>query len=338
VAAIVAFGVLAAHTGPGLAAARRAAAVAAPRVRFVPIAAFDSLRIPGFGAWSPRGQRLALADSTTRICVFDAARPERPPRMVLDARSWVRSFSWSPDGEWLLVITGDPRPDNQVVLMAVPVDGGTPDTLRAQSELWPAVWGPDGRIHYRSGRRRFTLEAPAGWVPSAGTRLHDPPVLEVADDLSLRFRHWSPAPGEEPLLPGADVTVGGVVRVRLIDMLPDGSRALVGVSRDTMARWRIVDADGATLTDLQRAGIAFQPTALSADGRLLAGFTGRWEGEAGWTRTELTIADANGGWVSAIEGTEDGVGPQLSRTGMLVAFLSRASGGTRVGRLVVTRR
>lgn len=326
-------------TGSAVADTAATRSAPAPEARIVPVASFDSFWMSGPGAWSPRGLRLALMDSTTRIRVFDAARPEQPPRLVLDANAWVRSFSWSPDGEWLLVITGEPSPDNRRVLLAVPVSGGPPDTLRNQSELWPAVWGPDGRIHYWSGRRRFALDPPARWVPAKGTRLHEPPVLAVAEDLSLRLRHWAPAPGEEPLLFGADFMAGGEVGIRLVDRLPDGSRSLIGVSRDTLARWLIVDGDGRTVTDLRTAGLDFQPTGLSADGRLLAGFTGRWEGgEGSWTDTWLRVADSGGAWNATIVGGEGGLGPQFSRDGMLLAYMDRASSGTRVGRLVLARR
>ena len=96
---------------------------------------------------------------------------------------------------------------------------------------------------------------------------------------------------------GADFMAGGKVGIRLLDRLPDGSRSLIGVSSDTSARWLIVDGDGRTVTDLRAAGLSFQPTTLSADGRLLAGFTGRWEGEAGWAQTWLRVADSDANFV-----------------------------------------
>jgi hypothetical protein len=99
-----------------------------------------------------------------------------------------------------------------------------------------------------------------------------------------------------------------------------------------------VDGEGRTLTDLQRSGLWFQPTALSGDGRLVAGFTGTWQSGAGWTGTELRVADASGAWVAPVAGSGDAMAPQLSRSGGLVAFSDQARGGTRVGRLVLTPR
>ena len=137
---------------------------------------------------------------------------------------------------------------------------------------------------------------------------------------------------------GADFMAGGKVGIRLMDRLPDGSRSLIGVSSDTSGRWLIVDGDGRTLTDLRTAGLDFQPTTLSADGRLLAGFTGRWEGEAGWTQTWMRVADSGGAWNASIQGGEGGLGPQFARDGMLLAYMDGTSSGTRVARLVLARR
>jgi len=110
-------------------------------------------------------------------------------------------------------------------------------------------------------------------------------VLEVAEDLSLRLRHWAPQPGEEPILPGADLKSANGTRVALLDHLPDGSRYLVGVSRDSASSWRVIDGDGRTISDLRARGITFQPTSLSGDGRMVAGFVGHWQGERGWSDT-----------------------------------------------------
>jgi hypothetical protein len=310
----------------------------APRARFVPIAWFDSLAIIGPGAWSPRGQRLARYCSTSALYVVDAARPATAPRVVLRSDRSLQSFSGSPDGRGLAAAVGDPRPKQETAMVAVAATGATPIVLIRGTDIRPVAWGCDGRIYCCTGRRRHALDPPAAWKPPATLRRAAPPLVEVAEDLSLRRRHWVPQPGEEPLLPGADLRSANGTRVTVLDLLPDGSRDRVGVSRDTTAPWLIIDGDGRTATDLRRSGLWFQPTSLSGDGRLVAGFTGRWEGEGGWTATAPGIADAGGAWAVPVAGSGEGIGPQLSLAGVRVAFTDDPSGATRVGRLVLEPR
>jgi hypothetical protein len=264
----------------------------ARRARLVPICCFDSLALIGPGAWSPQGYRLARYRSTSALYVLDAARPDAAPRVVLRNGGSIQSFSWSPDGRWLAEVVGDPRSEQETAIVAVAATGGTPVVLTRGTDIRPVAWGSDGRIYCWTGRRRHALEPRAAWKPHATLRLADPPLVEVAEGLSLRLRHWVPQPGEEPLLPGADLKSTNGTRVRVLGLLPDGSRVLVGVSRDTTARWLIVDRDGRTGTDLGRSGLRFLSASLSGDGRLVAGFMGRWQREDGWTGTALRIADA----------------------------------------------
>lgn len=136
------------------------------------------------------------------------------------------------------------------------------------------------------------------------------------------------------MLVGTYFTSTGEVRV--LDALPDGSRALVSVSGKMRGARRLVDGRGRSLLDLGRAGIRFQPTAISGDGGLIAGFAGESDGEGGWTRTWLEAADAGGRWSALVTGGEDGQAPQMSREGTYVAF--SAAKGTTIGRLVVEPR
>jgi len=128
------------------------------------------------------------------------------------------------------------------------------------------------------------------------------------------------------------------IRLTVLDLLPNQSRALVGVSRDTASRWLVVGSDGRTITDLHRQGIAFQPSSLSGDGRQVAGFLGRWERGLGWQNTSLRIADAGGAWVAPIEEAAAGFSPQLSRVGSLIAFTDMRTGATHIGRLAIQPR
>lgn len=330
---------LAAFAAPDtlISATTPALTTAAPRVRCVPIARFDSLALIGPEAWSPRGQRLALG-SASALYVYDAARPTLPPWVVLRSDERLIGFSWSPDGRWLAAVVGDPAPKGETAVVAVNAAGGTPVVLIRGQELRPVSWGPDGRIYCWTGTRRHAMDPPPTWKRTVTIQLTDPPVLEVAEDLSLRLRHWAPQSGEATILSGADLKSANGTRVTLLDHLADGSRYLLGVSRDSAAYWRIVDGDGRIVTDLHERGLAFQPTALSGDGRMVAGFVGRWQGARGWSGTELRIADAGGAWVAPIAASGPGRGPQLSRAGGMVAWTTVPDGATRVARLVVTPR
>ena len=314
----------------------RASSIGAPVVRIVPIATFDSLSltVKEPGAWSPRGARLALQAPRGQLWVFDTGSSPPSPRFVYDTKSWIHSCGWSPDGGWLLVLFSIPTPRNGDTLVAVPVDGGQPDTLLAGVDIWPATWSSDGSIHCRVGGLWRTLPPPAAWKPSAS--FVPPPLLaaEVGPGLTLRLRPFvSGQPGERVMV-GTYFASGRWFQV--LDALPDGSRSLVAVADDTSWARRVVDGRGRTLLDLRQAGVRFEPTAISGDGRLIVGYTGDWIDEQGWTRTWLEAADAAGRWSARVEGGEGGSDPQLSREGSFIAF--RSAKGTTVARLVIEPR
>jgi WD40 repeat protein len=309
-----------------------------PRVRFIAIASLDSLAFVGPGAWSPRGQRLALRCSTGTLYVFDAARPTLPPRLVLRTDHEIQSCSWSPDGSWLAAVVGDSLPGKPAVIAAVAATGGTPVVMIQGRGIRPVAWGCDGRVYCWTERRRHAMDPPAGWARPASLPRLDPAVVEVAEDLSLRMRRWAPQEGEDLMLLGIDMRSRAGIRLTVLDLLPNQSRALVGVSRDTASRWLVVGSDGRTITDLHRQGIAFQPSSLSGDGRQVAGFLGRWERGLGWQNTSLRIADAGGAWVAPIEEAAAGFSPQLSRVGSLIAFTDMRTGATHIGRLAIQPR
>lgn len=327
-----------AGTLPAAAPARAPSGLGPQRARFVPIASLDSMALVGPGAWSPRGQRLALRCSTGTLYVFDAARPTLPPRLVLRTDHEIQSCAWSPDGSWLAAVIGDSQPGKPAVIAAVAATGGTPVVMIQGRGIRPVAWGCDGRVYCWTERRRHAMDPPAGWKRPASLRRLDPAVVEVADDLTLRMRRWAPQEGEELMLMGVDMRTRGGIRLTVLDLLPDQSRALVGVSRDTASRWLVVGADGNTISDLHRQGVTFQPSSLSGDGLRVAGFVGRWERGQGWQNTSLRIADAGGAWMAPIEGAGAGFSPQLSRVGSLVAYTDVRTGATHVGRLAIQPR
>ncbi|MGH7731043.1 MAG: hypothetical protein ACRENJ_07320, partial [Candidatus Eiseniibacteriota bacterium] len=84
---------------------------------------------------------------------------------MYDTSEWIRSCGWSPDGEWLLLVVGDPNPHNHRTLVAVPL-GGRPDTLLTRTDILGAFWGSDGRIHFRVGYDWKSAPPPARWKPA----------------------------------------------------------------------------------------------------------------------------------------------------------------------------
>ncbi|MBI3539738.1 MAG: hypothetical protein HY076_05650, partial [Candidatus Eisenbacteria bacterium] len=286
----------------------------------------------GAGAWSPRGARLALIGPEDRVYVVDAEHAERGPRRVCAPAGPVRWVSWSPDGTWLSLTAG---PDSDQVALAMPAEGGAADTLLRHAAIRASAWGRDGRIYCWIGAHRRALDPPARWTGAGGASA--PPAIEVTDSLEVRLRSWNPGPGEELLLTGVTVTIridrDHPVTVRPMDVLPDGSRALIGLARDSTARWLLVDGDGRTRLDLRHAGLAFQPTGIGGGGAWVAGFTGRWLGGA-WRDARIVIADGAGRWTAPIAGAASGLGPQCARAGGFIAFLEPISGATRVGRIV----
>jgi hypothetical protein len=216
----------------------------------------------------------------------------------------------------------------------VPAVGGRADTLVRHAPLRAAAWAPDGLIYCWVGVHRRALDPPPRWKGAATATV--PPVVEVTDALDMRIRRWAPAGAEELLLTGVVVQLridpAHPVNVRAVDMLPDGSRSLVGLARDSTARWLVVGPEGHTLLDLRAAGYTFQPTALSADGRWIGGFTGQWR-NGHWEDARLVVAGVADRWTASIAGAVSGLGPQFSRSGSYIAFLEPISGATRLGRL-----
>lgn len=311
----------------------------APEVRLEPIGTFERHVMLDPGAWSPTGHRLALLEAPagqppSRVALLDPAQPGAAPVELYDARQWVRSCGWSPDGTWLLVLFGSPSPDDKRWLVGVPADGTAPETLLVAGDIWPAAWGPDGAIHCRFGGRWRSLAAPARWRPADGFVPRRVRSAAPAAGTGLRMMDGAPGAKGDPLLLGTYFTSTG--EVRLLDALPDGSRALVMVAGKMRGAVRVVDATGRALLDLRRSGLRFQPTAISADGGLIAGFGGEGGGESGWSRTWLEAAAADGRWSTRVTGGENGQSPQMSREGSYVAFL--APRGTTVARLVVEPR
>jgi hypothetical protein len=254
--------------------------------------------------------------------------------MVYDAGQWIRMHGWSPDGGWLLLVVGDAHPENHRMLVAVPLDGGTPDTLLAGVDIWLGFWGADGLIHYRERGGWSDRPPPARWQHGQPYSGHAPLAYGLGPNLALVMGPGVGGRASE----SQELVCFGTFRedgrqLKVIDALPNDTRFLVSVSEDTSSAVELVDGHGQSLTNLRTSGIQFEPSAISGDGRLILGFAGESAGEGGWTRTWLEACDAGGHWSARVTGGEEGQDPQMSREGSYIAF--RAAKGTQVAKLVV---
>lgn len=300
-----------------------------PHVRIAPIVTLDSLWLPNPGAWSPRGVCLALRRGPNQLWVFDASRPKTPPRMLYDARQWIRSATWSPDGEWLLLLIGDANAFDLRTLVAVPLTAGGPDTLRAGETMLRAVWGPDGLVYFRTPHEWLELPPPSRWKPTTAFHVQPAKAIDTGEGLAVTL---GPPDPRQPY----ELVCFGTFRqdtrmVSILEALPDLSRLLVRISEDTTGVTELVDGHGQALT---RLGAAFEPTALSSDGRLIVGSdTDLDPKHGGYNHSWLVAADAAGHWTTMIAGGDGGSAPQMSREGSVIAYTARR--GTRVARLTV---
>lgn len=305
---------------------------AAPRVRIVPIPAFDAmpLELGQPGSWSPRGTRLVLRRELKQLWVLDVSQPDRRPEKVYDTNEWIRSYGWSPDGEWLQLVVGDPSPNNDRMLVAVPL-GGRPDTLITGTDIVEAFWGSDGRLHYRVGYEWKSVPPPARWKPAAWFVPRPVPFIS-GQRLTLSL---GPNPGG-PHPPAHLGTFKDDTRMFVVDdALPDGSQWIMHFYEDTIGAWRLVNGRGGTVLDLSRFRV--MPTAIDRDTGMIVGFWGEGPGgESGWTRTWLKAIDGRGRWSATIDGGDGGSHPQMSREGSFIAYRGRL--GTGVGQLVVEGR
>jgi len=302
----------------------------APHVRITaPIVTLDSLGIDDGGAWSPHGAWLALRRGMNQLWLVDPAARHPRPRLLYDEGQWIRSYRWSPDGAWLLLLIGDADPTNLRTLVAVPLDGSGVDTLRT-GDILHAFWGSDGQIYFQTASEWLELPPPARWKPTTAFSVR--PMKAIAAGRGLAIRIGPPDAHTAYELVRVGTFRQDTRTIQILDVRPDGSRLLVGVSEDTSGVTELVDGDGQPLLDLRQAGIRFEPSSLSADGRLVVGYSSDLKGE-GWSRTWLEAADTGGRWSTKIAGGDGGGWPQMSRDESFIAF--RKGRGTTVARLTV---
>lgn len=303
-------------------------------VGFRRIASFDSLRLEYGMSWSPVGQHLALFGEHGGVFVFDVERPTLPPRHLLDTGG-IKTFCWSPDGRWLLLVVGS-QP-GFVNLVTVPIEGGAPIVLRKNLEAWPAIWSSTGDIYYWEDRtgRRYRVAPPAAWrqmnpnpLPPVPTIVYAPHDHAGSDPGYMRLRLFLPAPIEMELpIPALE---GATTNALLNDALPSGTRFLINASQSL-----VLDGSGKLVGEPGRAGLIYA-TSLSADGTMVVGQleTISQDGHK-LEKSSLYLIGAMGGWRLPIAIPGSGTNPQLSRHGLFLVYEDPFTETTHVDSLIL---
>jgi hypothetical protein len=292
-----------------------------PRVEFKEIRAFPMHSLAYGEPWSPIHERLVLLGGDG-YSVFDAEHPNDGLRQVFSG-AWVRRVAWSPDGDWLLLVIGDPSPPNTRMLVVVPWQGGSPDTLVRDVSFLHSTWASDGNVAYVVGSDIHWIKPPRGASPRPRGSVDVPTLLA-----SQWIRPGRPK-GEplETQIPGSHTLT--------MDSVPGLGRYLVrGIGAD-MPTALVLDEHGTVVSDLGAAGIPFQPTGLSGDGELVVGHKTVDDGHT-MISSRLFVCSSDGRWSARVENVEAGINPCFARTGRTIAFEDPHT-GVRVGILSLDR-
>jgi eukaryotic-like serine/threonine-protein kinase len=226
----------------------------------------------GAVAWSPDGTRLASADGTGRIQMWDPATGQSvlPPHEDVSDIVW--TLAWSPDSQ-RLASGGDDR----VVTIWDAATGKQLSTFRALSEkVMSVAWSPDG-ARLAAGDIDHTVKV---WNTADGTELLDLagkaryPVswspdgkrLATGNVNSCDIQIWESATGR-----ALNTLAAGGEDLLAVAWSPDGTRLASG----HLGNWaRVWDtATGQELRKLQHAG-SVSSVAWRRDGKQLA--TATW--------------------------------------------------------------
>lgn len=303
-----------------------------PTVRFIQLAKLDGYRLDETG-WSPRASLLGVRGTDGGFYVWDASRPEHSPKKILESIR-VRSASWSPVGDRLLFVIGEPNLKDLRTLLAVSADGARVDTLLEEVAFWPAKWASDGSIYYRSDGRVHRMEALAAWSVPESIRAQKAPTFLMGKDpafLGLGLGRVTPDSSEEVALSRLNSRLTGDHLLLKDEALSTGRYLVVVTGRN--AATLILDGMGAIVVETGWA--CGYPSSMTPDGRLLAGEAADLAPrKGGFSSATVYISDTKAKWCTALTNAEDGTNPQLARTDSLIAY-DGLHGGVLVGRLEI---
>lgn len=282
--------------------------------------------------WSPVGAKLALS-SGSGTSILDAASANLNPTL---ATHWYGQVIWAPDATWLTVrVQSWPRP---VMLVAVPVEGGKPQTLTQGDRVLPCIWASDGNLYYWTGETDAPelVPPPEGWLSRPRPSIPPRPqvVMEARGQGVTRF--WRVDPSAEPAVqavPALD-SLAGSNWALIMDQSADGRRLLVhgpGTYSHSGSSL-IMNERGALLDSL---GWAVHWRSLCSDGEHVVGMVTTDDGHS-ILSSSLYLGDIHGHWRIEIPGTEGALNPCMSREGWFIAYLQ--DGQVKVGTLRIQHR
>jgi WD40 repeat protein len=190
----------------------------------------DDLRTYGFFmslAFSPDGRLVAASGAngpSPEVAIFDVRTGRRVKRLVApgDARGWVQSMAFSPDGARLL--WGEQG--GEVALWDLSADRMLFRQKLHDGEVSDVAFAPDGRSMASAGGDVIRLR-----------RVANPE--EVVRDLTTKP---GAVPGPAVAAKGRGDRMGGRRGIGCLAFTPDGTRLVAGTSHDaTLFVWRIED-------------------------------------------------------------------------------------------------
>ena len=294
----------------------------------------------GGSPWSPSGTLLAV-DSSGRLGVFDASRPQVPPRTLLAMSSPTSiAVSWSPDGRWIACRTKTySRPNGNLsisdTLWVIPVTDGGP-TVAGSAVGWPFLWGSDGILYWWDDAQASRFVPPAPPSPQEPDRSRRVPGL-------AEFLHQGIArvtPGDPPEV--APLHLGQAL---LHGTFRDGRRFLVQ-RIGSEPRSVVVSATGEVLASLDGAAREdssgtllryFSPNSVTAQGRYIIGFyeVDTKDGD-NIAKAVVFLTDTTGTSRIPVDGANYSTRAECSILGTWLA-LEVLSGGVEVGKLIEPR-
>jgi eukaryotic-like serine/threonine-protein kinase len=296
------------------------------------------LRGLSWGAWAPNGDEIVYSSADT---VYVLSLSAEAPRLLLTARD-AHSPVWSPDGQWIAYVSGNPQYPSLANLApssiwVVPAAGGTPVRITEDRPLHSSpVWLPDSRgLLYVSnqdgGRDIYFVRLSRSGTPAAApirmtTGLYPHTVSLSADGRRLVYAVHN----ETSNIAAVVLQPGRSVSLREAKPITSGSQQIEGLSISPDGRWLVFDSnrngnqdiwrmplDGGTPPELLSAGPEdeFQP-AYSPDGSIVGFHAAR----SGSTR-DLYVVPSAGGRRSRIGvQTENNLAPRFSPDGLSVLF------------------
>jgi len=307
----------------------------------------------GYPAWSPDGRTLAYAQDGV---LYTRAVAGGTPQPVRGAPPEPHSLAWSPDGEWIALVTGNPTfvigagPWGSEVnigntgpstIWVTPARGGAPVRITDDRSLHTSpIWLPGGRtllfVSNRDGERDvYRVDLGPDGRPlrepervTAGLRAHTISVsgdgrrlaYSVFTNTSNVWELTTPAAGPAPAPEAHPLTSGSQV-VEGMDLSPDGKWLAFDSDRDGDQNIYKVPSDGGDAQQLTSASTDDFMPAWSPDGREIAFHT-----FIGGTR-RLRIIPADGGAVSPVTPTPRNQRfPGWSPDGTALVFASDATG------------